>query len=155
MERYCFSEEERSVLESMEVPFAVFQLVDNSIATLVVSRGFCELHGSGNLAAVYTAMNHDAFRYVHPDDAARLGNDVTGFMKEGERFESVYRLKKKNESGYLIIHAHGRHMITPTGVRLRKGPMMMRSTAGNSRRRNHLPAFFMRRASGASAITTI
>ena len=118
MERYCFSEEERSVLESMEVPFAVFQLVDNSIATLVVSRGFCELHGSGNLAAVYAAMNHDAFRYVHPDDAARLGNDVTGFMKEGERFESVYRLKKKNESGYLIIHAHGRHVITPTGVRL-------------------------------------
>ena len=102
----------------MQVPFAVFQLVDNRIVTLVVSDGFCELLGSVDRAKVYAAMDHDTYRNVHPDDVARVGNAVYRFMKDGRKFESVYRLKKQNESGYQVIHAYGKHFFTETGVRL-------------------------------------
>ena len=118
MERYRFSDQERSVMESMKVPFAVYQLIDQSIATLVVSDGFCALAGSDDRARVYAAMDHDTYRNVHPDDVARLGNAVFRFMKEGGRFESVYRLKRQGASEYHIVHAYGEHVYTDTGVRL-------------------------------------
>ncbi len=105
-------------MESMPVPFAVFQLVDQSIVTLAVSDGFCELVGSADRAAVYAAMNHDTYRNVHPDDVARVGNAVYRFMRDRGRFESIYRLKNPKGAGYIVIHAYGKHVFTPTGVRL-------------------------------------
>ncbi len=118
MKRYRFPEREQTVLENMQMPFAIFQLVDKRIVSLVVSSGFCELLGSDDRAKVYDAMDHDTYRNVHPDDTARLGNAVYRFMRDGGRFESVYRLKRPDEPGYLIIHAFGRHMYTDTGIRL-------------------------------------
>ena len=118
MERYYFSEHEQSLMENMQIPFAIFQLVDQSIVTLVVSDGFCELIGSNNRRKVYDAMDHDTYRNVHPDDVARLGNAVYRFMKDGGRLESVYRLKKQNGSEYQVIHAYGKHIFTETGIRL-------------------------------------
>ncbi len=105
-------------MEGMQIPFAIFQRVDNRIVTIVVSDGFCELLGCGDRAKVYAVLDHDTFQNVHPDDAARLGNAVLRFMKNGERFESVYRLKNPNGSGYLVIHAFGRHIFPETGVGL-------------------------------------
>lgn len=118
MERYRFSDHDQALMESMEMPFAVFQLVDKSIVTLAVSNGFCELVGSKNRAQVYAAMDHDTYRNIHPDDAARVGNAVFRFMRDGGRFESVYRLRRPDESGYSVIHAFGKHIFTDTGVRL-------------------------------------
>ena len=105
-------------MEGMPVPFAIFQLVDQSIVTLAVSEGFCELVGSSDRAAVYAAMDHDTYRNVHPDDTARVGNAVYRFMRDGGRFESVYRLKNPKGAGYIVIHAYGKRVYTPTGVRL-------------------------------------
>lgn len=118
MERYHFKDREQALMESMQAPFAIFQLVDRKIVTLVVSKGFCELVGSMDRAKVYAAMDHDTYRNVHPDDSARLGNAVFRFMRDGGRFESVYRLKNPAGSGYIIIHAYGEHMFTETGERL-------------------------------------
>ena len=108
MERYRFSDKEQSLMENMHIPFAIFQMVDKSIVTLIVSAGFCELMGSADRAAVYAAMDHDTYRNVHPDDAARLGNAIYRFIKEGGLFESVYRLKDPQGQGYLVIHAFGK-----------------------------------------------
>ncbi len=118
MSRYVFSDHDRALMENMQMPFAMFQLVDKSIVTLVVSRGFCELVGSMDRPLVYAAMDHDTYRNVHPDDVARLGNAVFRFMRDGGRFESVYRLKDPKGTGYLIMHAYGEHMYTETGERL-------------------------------------
>ena len=118
MERYCFPAHDQTLMENMEMPFAIFQLVDKSIVTLVVSNGFCELLGSNDRARVYAAMDHDTYRNVHPDDVARLGNAVFRFMRDGGRFESVYRLKQQNGTDYIVIHAYGQHIYTDTGVRL-------------------------------------
>ena len=118
MERYRFSQQEQELIERMEVPLAIFQLVDKRIVTIAVSNGFCELLGSNDRAKVYEAMDHDTYRNVHPDDVARLGNAIYRFMKDGGRFESVYRLKKQYEPGYLVIHAFGKHIFMDNGVRL-------------------------------------
>ena len=118
MERYRFSEKEQALMESMDVPFAVFQLVEQRIVTIVVTRGFCALVGSMDREKVYAAMDHDTFRNVHPDDIARLGNAVYLFMKNGGRLESVYRLRNADGPGYRVIHAYGQHMYMDTGVRL-------------------------------------
>ncbi len=118
MEKFSFSKEKQAFMESLPSPFAIFQLVDKRIVTITVSKGFCELIGSEDRAKVYAAMDHDTYRNVHPDDTARLGNAVFRFMKDGGRFESVYRLKKQNGTSYLIIHAFGEHIYTEEGVRL-------------------------------------
>ena len=118
MERYRFSEKEQALMESMDVPFAVFQLVEQRIVTIVVTRGFCALVGSMDREKVYAAMDHDTYRNVHPDDIARLGNAVYLFMKNGGRLESVYRLRNADGPGYRVIHAYGQHMYMDTGVRL-------------------------------------
>ena len=118
MERYRFSDQEQTLMENMQAPFAIYQLVDRQIVTLVVSNGFCELVGSNDREKVYAAMDHDTYRNVHPDDIARLGNAVFRFIKGEDNFESVYRLKQQDKPGYLVIHAYGRHMYTDTGVRL-------------------------------------
>ena len=43
MEKYRFTSEQQALMESMPAPFAVFQLVDKRIVTIVLSDGFCEL----------------------------------------------------------------------------------------------------------------
>ena len=46
MERYRFSAEQQALMESMPVPFAIFQMVGRHIVTLAVSDGFCALLGA-------------------------------------------------------------------------------------------------------------
>ena len=118
MERYRFSPNDRAMLEHMKVPFAVFQQMGNRIVTLLVSDGFCDTMGNGDREKLYEAMDRDTFSRVHPDDVARVGNATMRFMREGGRFDSVYRLRKKDGSGYLVIHGCGEHVLTDTGVRL-------------------------------------
>ncbi len=116
MERYQLSEQELAAFEELRTPFAVFQLVDRHVVTLALSDGFCELLGSPSRADAYAAMDHDTLTGVHPDDAARVGNTVSRFMREGGTFESIYRLKDK--AGYRVVHAMGKHVFTKTGARL-------------------------------------
>ena len=45
MEKYVFSTLNRSVLEKLKQPFAVYQFVDKRVVTLLLSDGFLELFG--------------------------------------------------------------------------------------------------------------
>ena len=116
MERYRFSEQEQSFLEGLQTPLAVFQLVDQRVITLALSDGFWKLMGADSREQAYAAMNGNTLSGVHPDDAARVGNTVARFMREGGTFESIYRLKRS--SGDRVIHAMGHHVYTQSGVRL-------------------------------------
>ena len=118
MERYRFSEQELSFLEGLQAPLAVFQLVEKRVTALALSEGFWKLMGTETRAQAYAAMDHDPLTNVHPDDAARVGNAVSRFMKDGGVFESIYRLRSGEASGYRVIHAMGKHVRTDTGVRL-------------------------------------
>ena len=105
-------------MESMPVPFAIFQMVDSHIVTLALSDGFCALLGAESRAQAYTGMDQDTYKNVHPDDVVRVGNAVYRFMKEGGRFETIYRLRKMDGTGYVVIHAYGEHIYGEGGVRL-------------------------------------
>ncbi len=118
MDKYCFDPAQQALLEHMPVPLAVFQLVDKRIVTVALSDGFCELLGVEDRARAYAAMNRDTYQNVHPDDVARVAEAVYRFMRDGGEFDAIYRLKDRNGVGYIVIHAFGRHMYTPTGERL-------------------------------------
>ena len=117
MERYRFTVKEQATMERMPIPFAVFQLLDTRIVTVALSEGFCELLDAPDHARAYAAMDHDTYRNVHADDVARVANAVYRFMREGGRFETIYRLKRA-DGGYSIIHAYGQHVYMREGHRL-------------------------------------
>ena len=118
MKRYHYSEQEQTFLEGMQMPLAVFQLVDKRIIPLALSDGFCALLGTQSRAQAYTAMEQNTLLNVHQDDAARVGNAAAKFMREDGDFDCIYRLKDVAASGYRVIHAAGKHVRTDTGVRV-------------------------------------
>ena len=118
MEKYRFTDDQQALMEHMTIPFAVFQLVDKRIVPVALSDGFCELLGIRDRDSAYAAMNRDTYEKVHPDDAPRVADDVYRFVREGDKFEAIYRLKDGDGSGYIVVHAFGRHVDMPTGERL-------------------------------------
>ncbi len=118
MERYVFSAEQRSLLESLQVPFAVYQFVDKRVVTLILSDGFCHLFGYKERSLAYYEMDHDMYRETHPDDISRIAESAFQFATAGGVYDVIYRAKVAGSSGYHIIHAQGEHIFTPEGVRL-------------------------------------
>ena len=118
MSRYVFPDEVRAVLESLEQPFAVYQFMDGQINTLLVSEGFCRLLGYSDRDQAVWDMDHDMYRDTHPDDRQRVFDAALLFAANGEAYDVVFRTRAGVDSDYRVIHAHGKHVITETGVRL-------------------------------------
>ena len=47
MKRYQFSDAERTALEKLRVPLAIYQFINKRVVTVLVSDGFIELLGYG------------------------------------------------------------------------------------------------------------
>lgn len=121
MERFEFTPEQRSLMEQLQIPFAIYQFIDKRVVTLVLSAGFCSTFGYSDRASAYYDMDHDMYKEAHPDDVARIADAAYRFATEGGTYEVVYRTKNhtaQDGSDYHIIHAVGRHVYTDTGVRL-------------------------------------
>lgn len=118
MERYRFTEEVQAALESLRQPLAIYQFIDNSIATIVLSDGFCEMLGYQDREEAYHDMDTDLFIDVHPDDVARVTKATRHFATEGGKYNMVYRIRTRNRGGYRILHAMGFHVQTDEGARL-------------------------------------
>lgn len=118
MEKYIFSPEEHSLLESMPQPFAVYQFLDEQVVTLVLSDGFLELFRYEDRAKAYYDMDHDMYKYDHPDDVARIIEAALRFAREESGYDVIYRTKNRYGSGYRVVHATGKHVYKSSGVRL-------------------------------------
>ncbi len=118
MERYEFTKEQRAFLEGLRQPFAVYQFLNKKVVTLALSDGFCKLFGYEDRARAYYDMDHDMYKDTHPDDIARVANAAIQFATNGGKYEVIYRTRKKESSGYVIIHALGEHVTTETGVQI-------------------------------------
>ena len=118
MEKYTFTPEKQAMLESLPQPMAVYQFINNRIVTIALSDGFLELFGYTDRKQAYHDMNHDLFKYDHPDDVARLSAAAVKFAKEGGIFDVIYRSKSRNDANYRIIHGYGNHIITENNSRL-------------------------------------
>ena len=118
MEKYIFSEQERSVMEGLQQAFAVYQFIDKRVVTLILSDGFCDMFGFTDRQRAYYEMDHDMYRATHPDDVARISNAAIRFAVEDGEYNVVYRTRIHNSPDYLIVHAAGKHVYTASGVRL-------------------------------------
>ncbi len=119
MERYEFTQEQQFFLEGLKQPYAVYQFVDKKVVTLALSDGFCKLFGyDKDRVQAYYDMDHDMYKEVHPDDAARVANEAVRFATKGGEYDVIYRTQKKGSKDYIVVHAIGEHEITETGAQI-------------------------------------
>lgn len=118
MDKYVFPEQEKNILEGLIQPFAVYQYVDKRVVTLILSEGFCKTFGYEDRAKAYYVMDHDMYKYTHPDDMARVADAAVRFANDDAGYDVIYRTMVPNDPEYHIIHAVGKHIVRETGERL-------------------------------------
>lgn len=117
-ERYRFDTQTQEMLEQLTVPFAVYQYIEKRVTSIALSAGFRKLFGYEDPARAYYDMDHNMYKDVHPNDAARIADAAVRFATEGGEYDVVYRAKSLTSDGYRVIHAKGEHVLTDSGVRL-------------------------------------
>ena len=70
MKRYQYNPIELSRIEKSNVPMAVYQFLDNRVATIALSQGFLDLLGYTDRQAAYQLMEQNMYQDIHPDDIA-------------------------------------------------------------------------------------
>lgn len=115
MDKYQYNPIEKALLEKSPVPYAIYQLINKRVVSIILSEGFCRLFGLKTEEA-YDLMNNDMYRDTHPDDKARAADAAFLFATEDTEYNVAYRCKIRGE--YRIIHALGEHIYTEDGVRL-------------------------------------
>ena len=115
MEKYQYNPIEKAILEKSPVPYAIYQLINKRVVTVVLSEGFCSLFGL-KIEEAYDLMDNNMYRDTHPDDKARISDAAFLFATEDTEYNIAYRSKIKDK--YRIIHAQGKHIYTEDGIRL-------------------------------------
>ena len=117
MEQFLFPPEKRAVLENLHQPFAVYRLIGRELIPVVLSDGFLKLFGyeSREEAVSDTDSRREN---IHPDDASRMAGAVLQFASGEGSADVIYRAKRKDGPGYLIIHAVGEQTVSDEGIRL-------------------------------------
>lgn len=118
MDKHQFPEGQKTLLESLQMPFAVYQFIDKHVVTLALSDGFCKLFGYEDRALAYHDMDNDMYKDTHPDDVARIADAAFQFATEGGTYDVVYRTKRNGGPDYTIVHAIGKHVYTESGAHL-------------------------------------
>ena len=116
MIKFNYSKKEFSLMENSCIPSAVYQLIDNRIVTLAISKGLIELFGleDEDKSSIYTLLDTNMYRDCHPDDIALLEDAAMRFAKSQDSYNVVYRSKIKGS--YHIIHAFGKHIKKESAV---------------------------------------
>ncbi len=111
MNTYEFSADTRAFLESIPIPLAVYQYIDNQIRPLAVSRAYLELFGYSSCEEAVYGLGTNLYRNVHPDDIARMEQYSYRFATHPEGdYDIVFRNKRKDQSSYRLIHGTGKHI---------------------------------------------
>ena len=118
MKKYSFSDEQKTTLESLCIPFAVYQYVDKRVVTVLLSDGFCNAFGYKDRDSAVYDMDHDMYSRVHPQDVAAVENEAVRFATAGGKYDVTYRSKTNNRSDYVTIHAIGEHVTADDVTRL-------------------------------------
>ena len=101
---YQFPEELRKAYESMQVPFAVYQKIDNRIDPILVSDGLCaQLEVSRE--KLLPLLKSSKFDGMHPDDAGRIKQVTLSFAERESDYNVVFR--SRHPDGYHVIHSTG------------------------------------------------
>ena len=117
-EIFRFDPATQNILENLTIPFAVYQYIDKRIATIALSRGFCDEFGFKTLRDAYYVMDHDMYRAAHPDDKTRVADAAYRFAAFDAPYDIVYRTRTLKDPDYIILHAYGKSIYPAPGVRL-------------------------------------
>jgi diguanylate cyclase (GGDEF)-like protein len=109
--------EERSVLEKIPLPLAMYQYVDQHVETILVSDGLCDFTGNSR-DDLMRHYNNGMFSSVHPDDKKMLADLGYRFATQGGAYDVVYRTRLGTQSGYRIVHCTGKYDTTRDGSRV-------------------------------------
>ena len=116
-DRYIYSAERRQALESLPIALAVYQYLQGSIITLLVSEGMCRMFGASREELI-EHMDSDMFGSVHPDDQEMLVTLGYRFATKESPYDIVYRTRLLGYPEYRTLHVVGKYQTTETGVHL-------------------------------------
>ena len=71
--RFYFDARTQEIIESITIPFAIYQYIDKRVVTIALSQGFCSEFGFKKLEDAYHAMDSDMYRATHPDPTLIYG----------------------------------------------------------------------------------
>ena len=117
-ERFRFDQRTQEILESLSIPFAVYQYVDKRVVTIALSKGFCDEFGFKRLEDAYYVMDNDMYRATHPDDKTRVADAAYRFAAFDVPYDIIYRTRILKDPDYVILHAYGKSIYPKPGVRL-------------------------------------
>ncbi len=116
MEQSYFTKEVQTAYEKLQHPMVIFQFVGIRMIAVVVSDGFCEMLDYENREQAYEDLNQnlklEKHIEIHPDDIARIKSEAYRFATEKEMYDVFFRIRKKDETVFRVIHAMGRHIYT-------------------------------------------
>ena len=130
MDKYEFGDVERKALEKLNIPFVIYQFIDKRVYTLLVTDGMCAIMGMKR-EEVVELFDTDMYRDTHPDDKARVADAAFKFASGGEKFDVVYRSMSHIMHDYVIIHSHGAHFFTDSGIMLSTTMYMVEGIGGD------------------------
>ena len=116
--RFYFDARTQEILESITIPFAIYQYIDKRVVTIALSQGFCSEFGFKKLEDAYHAMDSDMYRATHPDDKTRVADAAYRFAAFDVPYDIVYRTRTLKDPDYIILHAYGKSVYPKPGVRL-------------------------------------
>ena len=117
-EQFRFDRRTQEILESLTIPFAIYQYIDKRVVTIALSRGFCDEFGFRRMEDAYHAMDTDMYRATHPDDKTRVADAAYRFAAFDVPYDIVYRTRTLKDPDYIILHAYGKSIYPEPGVRL-------------------------------------
>ena len=98
-------------LEKLEIPLAVYRVVDGHINTVLVSEGLVRWLAPGfTREDLIHFLNTDMYRNVHHEDIVYVATKAKEFARTKDgRYDVIYRQKLHGKDEYHTLHAVGCH----------------------------------------------
>ena len=98
-------------LEKLEIPLAVYRVVDGRINTVLVSEGLVRWLAPGfTREDLIHFLNTDMYRNVHHEDIVYVATKAKEFARTKDgRYDVIYRQKLHGKDEYHTLHAVGCH----------------------------------------------
>ena len=113
---YRFDENTRALLEGMDMPLAVYQLVEGQPVTVLVSNGFCALRKETR-AHLTQSLNDSMFERVDPRDTGKLAQLGREFAAHACSYDVVFRSINPHEKPR-VMHSVAHWQTMPDGTEL-------------------------------------
>ena len=118
LNKYSFSKETIKELENSDIPLAVYQFVDGSVQTILVSDGLVRWQAPGMTREnLLHHLNTDMYKNVHREDIVFIATKAKEFAKSKDsRYEVIYREKLYGKAEFRVVHAMGYHRCFDDGT---------------------------------------